>query len=123
MPDTPAQTSITLDFKHDTLRIHKATLDYLGNPGHILLFGNPDKIALFVLRDDGSDCDSIDVAPYMRGKSVELRSSLYMQRWLSWNDALKGDRTYRIYGKKSEIQDVVQFNLAEAVELAKWVPV
>ena len=124
MSDNPAQSSITLDFKRDTIRIHKGTLDALGNPEYVLINTDYDTLALSIIADDGSTRDCIPVEYLLtNSKSAELRRSYVMQRLLWCCDTLQVGKVYRIHGRNSDIPNAIKFNLAEAEELARWVMV
>lgn len=111
--------AILIDLKKPLIRIYKDTLHSIGDPDYILLLVNPIERTLAILPSDSSDpkAHHIFKSPFINKKSFELYSTSLVQNLRNLCSNWESDKAYRIYGETVSNQDVVRFNMAEAISI------
>lgn len=111
--------AISVNLKKPVIRIHKDTLHSIGSPDYVLLLVNPKECTLAVLPSDRSDpkAHHISKKSLTGKKSIELYSTSFVQNLRNLCSGWENDKSYRIYGAAVQNQDIIKFNMAEAVSI------
>ncbi|MEI8390379.1 MAG: hypothetical protein WCG23_10910 [bacterium] len=111
--------AISVNLKRPVIRIHKDTLHSIGNPDYVLLLVNPKEGTLAVLPSDRSDpkAHHISKKSLTNKKSFELYSSSLVKNLRNLCSDWENDKSYRIYGETVQNQDIIRFDMAEAVSI------
>ncbi len=93
---------ITIDFKQNRIRIHRAMLKSLNSPKYIQLLVNPDKkhIAIRGLKVavPGDQSEKIKPQEFMNDSSYELKSKSFLTKLHQFLDSPDPAYTYRLTG-------------------------
>jgi len=113
--------AISVNLKKPLIRIHKDTLHLIGDPDYVLLLVNPIMRTLAVLPSNRSDTKAhhISKGSLSNKKSFEIYSTPLVQSLRNLCENWEDNKAYRIYGEAVPNQDVIQFNMAEAVSINK----
>lgn len=111
--------AISVNLKRPVIRIHKDTLHSIGNPDYVLLLVNPKECTLAVLPSDRSDPKAHHILKksLTNKKSFELYSTSLVKNLRNLCSDWENDKSYRIYGETVHNQDIIRFNMAEAVSI------
>lgn len=111
--------AISVNLKKPLIRIHKDTLYSIGNPEYLLLLVNPNERTLAVLPSDSSDTKAhhISKGSVANKKSFEIYSTPLVKSLRNLCSDWENDKAYRIYGKSIPNQDIIRFNMSEAVSI------
>lgn len=118
MKNRPA---IFIDMKKSRIRIHKCTLELLGNPSYIQLLVNPSAQTIAIKRTTGSDYLSHKI----HDKCCELYSRNFLRALCSASSGWNEQEAYRIYGTLIESCQLIQFSMEDSIRvnnLHKGVP-
>lgn len=109
--------AISINLRKPLIRIHKDTLYSIGNPEYVLLLVNPTEQSLAVLPSDRSDTKAhhISKSSIINKKSFEIHSKSFIKNLQNLCDDLENGKVYRIYGKAIPSEDIIKFNMSEAV--------
>lgn len=94
------QPILSIDLKKNRIRVHKVTLELLGNPEYILLMVNPHSkvIALRCSAPEDYLAHRVDMELLTDGNCYELYSQTFINRLCKVNSDWKRNKCYRIYG-------------------------
>ncbi len=113
--------SILVDMRKKRIRIHKHTLQAIGNPDFVLLIINPEEHTL------GVKCSTLDDKLAHRVRKINMKKKdcyeLYSKTFMTalhrlcpdWND----DDNYRIEGEIVADEDMAVFSMKEFSVLAR----
>ena len=97
------KVNLTVDLKHNLIRLHKSTLHLLGDPPYIQLLINPSsRIVALKASSGNSPGDSVHRVSRKRlhsTRSVEIYSISFTQRLTSVISELKEGHRYRMCGE------------------------
>lgn len=115
-----SRPAIFIDMKKSRIRIHKRTLQMLGNPSYIQLLVNPISQTIAVKRTTGADHLShrIHENEIRHHKCCELYSRNFLKALRSASSALEDKKTYRIYGTLIESCHLVQFSMEDSIPVS-----
>jgi hypothetical protein len=113
----PSELAISIDFKHNRIRIHKATLHAMGSPEYIHFLVNPEQRAFAIARSDKTDLSAhpLHWSRLTGGHSFELHSKSLVKSLLGLCESWQNNRTYRICGKIVPKGGAAVFHVAEAI--------
>ena len=110
---------ISVDLKKNRIRIHKATLHQLGDPGYLLLLVNPVDRSICICHGDADDNRShrVSIKNISSKQSYELysKSFIYALRTVC-PDWVETGR-YRIPGDLIQSRGMAWFSMADAVRV------
>lgn len=113
---TSFQPSLCIDLKKKRIRIHRRTLQLIGNPEYIQLLVNPSDSKIAIRRSGREDylahkvnMDAIDC--------IELYSSILIENLMTVNNGLSWNRSYRLYGNIDALSEMALFSMREPVPL------
>lgn len=106
---------ISFNYKADTVRIYKSTINVLGNPRFIHFLINPERKQLFIQGSNTREHDSLEVP----GSDYRNRYSfvLHGRRCIKKISTMAGwdlDGSYTLTGKYLDGYNMVQFELEAA---------
>lgn len=109
--------SLTLDLMRNRIRIHKATLHYLGDPAYIQFLVNPEELFIAVLGLDkplpGGTANRVKISE--KGKknyqSVEFYSAILLNSLFAVTGPLDYRCNYYLTGEVDQINRVAYFSL------------
>ena len=109
--------ALSIDMKHNLIRIHKVTLNTLGNPDYIQLLVNPDDRSIAITTGISKDklAHHVCYDKIKRGQSFELHSTILLQNLLSISEQCETMKAYRIYGKYVPEHNIIRFPIEECV--------
>ena len=109
--------ALSIDFKHDRIRIHKSTLRAMGRPDYVQLLINPEERMLAVMRADRSDLSAhrLHWPRLASGQCFELHSKPFLKALFGLRGDWQDNRTYRIYGECLPDKGVAIFRVEDAV--------
>ncbi len=109
-----ATVSFSIDMKKDRLRIHRATLNQLGQPKYIQILVNPnDKIVAFRgLEKRSKETHTVNYSFFRSDTSYELYSKNLVATLMSLFPDLEKDCTYRLTGEVHIDKKVAFFPLS-----------
>lgn len=109
---------ISLDYRSNRrIRIHKKTLELLGNPEYIQILVNPVSKTIAVRRSDSNDPLALKVnTKYLKKEYYELNSIELLRALSLVNEGWTGGRTYRIYGTMRDNNRAATFQVEEESE-------
>ena len=111
------QPIISINFKRNLIRIHKATLDLLEQPEYIQLLVNPDDRTIAIMKGISSDvlAHRVYYDRIKKGQSCELYSMNLLQNLMSISSQCETMKAYRIYGNFLPDYEIVKFSIDECV--------
>jgi hypothetical protein len=110
--------AILVDLKKHRIRIHKNTLQAIGNPGYVLLLVNPEDRTLAVLGSDSSDTRAHKITQTsVNRNSIELYSRSLVRNLRVLCDDWQNNQSYRLYGEIIPNEGVAQFHMDKSVLL------
>lgn len=112
-----SRPTIFIDMKKSRIRIHRRTLQMLGNPAYIQLLVNPESRTIAVKCTTGSDHLShrIPEGELLRHKCYELYSRNLLKALCSASSGWTDKETYLIYGTLIESRHLVQFSMEDSI--------
>lgn len=115
------QPMISISLKKPLIRIYKNTLHLIGTPTHVLLLVNPKEKTLVISPSDGSDLKAHYVAKYFakNKKSAELYSTSLVKQLKYLCPNLEEGSAYKFFGKYISREDIVEFNIQDAILITK----
>lgn len=113
---TTLQPSLCIDLKKNRIRIHRRTLQLIGNPEYIQLLVNPVEARLAILRSSQKDhlAHKISVGT---DECIELYSSCLIENLMTVNNGLSPNRCYRLYGNIVGHSNMALFSMRELEEI------
>lgn len=116
-PPSLQKPILSIDLKRNLIRIHKVTLNLLGQPDYIQLLVNPDDRSIAIMKGISSDklAHHVCYDKIKNGKSFELYSTILLQNLLSISNQCETMKAYRIYGNYLADYDIVKFSIDECV--------
>lgn len=116
-PPSSQKPILSIDLKRNLIRIHKVTLNLLGQPDYIQLLVNPDDRSIAIMKGISSDklAHHVCYDKIKNGKSFELYSTILLQNLLSISNQCETMKAYRIYGNYLPDYDIVKFSIDECV--------
>lgn len=111
---------IVIDSKNSRIRIHRNTLNLLGNPEYIQLLVNPERLTLAIAPSQRlKTANTIRWDRITESKSCELYSKILIRQLGSICPNWRKDGKYRLYGDCVSDGLLIQFDmsLAEEVQL------
>ena len=116
MSDNPV---ISLDYRsYRRLRVHKKTLEMLGNPEYIQVLVNPTSKTVAIRVSDRNDPLALRVnTKYLKKDYYELNSIELLRALSLVNEGFNAGRTYRVYGEMSDHNRVAVFKVDDNGEL------
>jgi hypothetical protein len=111
------RSSLLVDLKKYRIKIHKNTLNSIGNPNYVLLLVNPKECTLAILCSNRSDprAHHISWTSLEKRKSFELYSKSLVKNLLDICSNWKDNQSYRLYGEIISKEGVAQFHMDEFV--------
>ncbi|MCD8105001.1 MAG: hypothetical protein LUF35_08385 [Lachnospiraceae bacterium] len=113
---TSFQPSLCIDLKKNRIRIHRRTLQLIGNPEYIQLLVNPSDSKIAIRRSGREDylahkvhMDAVDC--------IELYSSILIENLMTVNNGLSWNRSYRLYGSIDALSEMALFSMREPVPI------
>ena len=116
-PKTGLQPTISIDLVKPRIRIHKSTLQIMGNPEYIYLLINPTErlIALKVAARSDPRAHHLSWSALHHKASFEIYSVSLLETLISCSGWRRQNR-YRICGQLISEHNIVQFRIDEAFE-------
>ncbi len=113
------RSSLLVDLKKYRIRIHKNTLNSIGNPNYVLLMVNPEERTLAILCSNRSDprAHHISGVSLAKRKSFELYSRSLVKNLLDICNNWKDNQSYRLYGQIISKEGVAQFHMDEFIPI------
>ena len=113
MDEMKAEVSLSIDMKKSRLRIHKTTLNQLGNVGYIQLLVNPTDKILAVRGSEARCKDSHSLARVQLNPDncFELYSKMLVAKIMALLPGLDEECTYRIPGEAHPGDNIAFFPL------------
>ena len=110
---------LCLDFKQARIRIHKPTLNLLGNPTRINLLINPVKGIIAIKTASIHDHLSLKVSKKSLATDgcYELHSKVLMEQLIAVYNGWKYNNSYRIYGRFDDKNQLTVFSASDSVLL------
>lgn len=107
------QPILSIDLKKYRIRIHKITLEMLGNPKYVQLLINPQSkiIALRPSSQGEYSAHRVNLELLEDGYCCELYSYSFMHRLCQINSTWKYNQSYRIYGNLAEHNHIACFGM------------
>lgn len=111
------QPVISINFKRNLIRIHKATLNLLGQPEYIQLLVNPDERTIAITKGLCSDklAHRIYYDRIKKGQSCELYSINLLRNLMTISRQCDINESYRIYGNYFPNYEIARFPIDECV--------
>lgn len=108
-----AQPILSIDLKKHRIRIHKITLEMLGNPKYVQLLVNPQSkiIALRPSSQEDYSTHRVNLELLEDGYCCELYSYSFMHRLCQINSTRKPNQSYRIYGQFINHNSIACFSM------------
>lgn len=110
-----------IDLKKNRIRIHRYTLQLLGNPEYIQILVNPEAGEIAVRRTVMQGALSHKVASIHLGsqKSYELYSKKLLRELSSISYSWREDQSYQLYGTLVSSHQLVRFPFRDAIPAGK----
>lgn len=104
---------LSLDLKHNLIRIHKVTLSLLGDPDYIQILVNPDNQSIVIMKGNSKDhlAHHICYNKIKSGQSFELYSTVLLQNLKTISTHCEPNHAYRIYGTYISKHSIAQFSM------------
>lgn len=114
---TLPQPILSLDLKHNLIRVHKITLTILGNPEYIQLLVNPDDKSIVIMESISTDhlAHHVSYEKLKSGQSFELYSTILLENLKSISSQCNQKKMYRIYGKFHPNYKIVRFSINDVI--------
>lgn len=111
--------TIFIDMKKNRIRIHRRTLQMLGNPGYIQLLVNPDAKTIAVKCTTKLDhlAHRIPENDLLHNKCCELYSRNFLKALRTTSCKWTDKKTYLIYGTLIESCHLVQFSMEDSISV------
>lgn len=111
--------TIFIDMKKNRIRIHRRTLQMLGNPGYIQLLVNPNAKTIAVKRTTNLDhlAHRIPEDDLLHNKCCELYSRNFLKALRTTSSIWADKKTYLIYGTLIESCHLVQFSMEDSISI------
>lgn len=111
------QPIISISFKNNLIRIHKITLDLLGQPDYIQLLVNPDDRTIAIMKGVCSDklAHRVHYERIKKGQSFELYSLHLLRSLMSISRQCEFMKAYRIYGIFLPDYKIAKFHIDKCV--------
>ena len=108
---------LSIDMKRNLIRIHKATLNALGQPEYIQLLVNPDNRSIAIRKGISTDtlAHRVHYDRIKKGQSFELYSTILLQNIMSISRQCETMKAYRIYGNYLPDYEIVKFSIDECI--------
>lgn len=106
------KTLMSLDLKKKRIRLHKQTLQLLGNPEYIHFMVNPTKRLIAVVPCTESVQDAVKIH-YGIGIDCELYSAALVRKLAELNCSMGSQNTYRLSGEASETDKIAIFDITD----------
>lgn len=105
--------SIAVDLKKYRIRIHKSTLDLIGNPNYIQLLVSPSQMTVAVqgIGDKTPAAHRVGLSRLRTANSFELYSTLLITKLRTMAPDLSEGYCYRLVGKAYPEQQLALFSL------------
>lgn len=114
LQEKTSQATIVIDLKYHRIRIHRSTLQLLGNPDYIQLLVNPDSHVIALLPSNQQDYLAHKI--YRKKLSDKQCFELYSKPLVETITRLcyqwQSDCSYRMDGQKISSQNIILFSLA-----------
>lgn len=107
---------LCIDLKKNRIRIHRCTLQMIGNPEYIQLLINPEEKKIAVKRSTRNDRPSYRMH-INSPECCELYSTYFMEKLMSVGTHLETNQSYRLYGKISAKDGIAFFSLNESIPI------
>lgn len=111
------KAAVCIDFKKNRIRIFKDTLHVMEDPAFIQLLINPRK-GIFCIRRSISDeefSQRIKWEKLSKADCIEIYSRSLMNELLTLKETWRENRSYRIFGTFNPGEELVWFDLDDAV--------
>lgn len=106
--------SIRIDLRRYRIIITKKAHRLMGEPKYILLLVNPDERTLAIIHSDETERRAHHIRKSKCGE-IELNSKGLLKTMLSLSDNWQDNYSYKIYGTVSEGDNIMKFNIDDAV--------
>ena len=108
---------LSIDLKRNLIRIHKVTLDALGQPEYIQLLVNPSDKSIAIMKGIRSDklAHHVSYERIKKGQSFELHSTVLLNELKSISNQCETMKAYRIYGSYIPTHEIVRFAIDDCV--------
>ena len=109
------QPILSIDLKKNRIRVHKVTLELLGNPEYILLMVNPHSQVIAVQSSNPKDylAHRVNMEVFADGNCYELYSQKLVNRLCKVNSDWKRNMCYRIYGHLEQHNNIACFRMQD----------
>ncbi len=109
--------TLSIDLKRNLIRIHKATLNILGQPEYIQLLVNPDDRSIAIMKGFSSDklAHHVKYDRIKKGQSCELYSTVLLNNLRIISNQFEQSKAYRIYGNYHPEYEIVKFSIDECI--------
>ena len=103
---------LVVDFKYNVLRIHRSTLDALGNPDYFEILVSPKKgrIAIRAQKTRTPTAQKVSLQSLTLQRSIQLYSTVLTRELLSINPAWENEQIYRMEGALVDSEKLVIFD-------------
>lgn len=114
-----SRPTIFIDMKKSRIRIHRSTLQMLGNPTYIQLLVNPEARTIAVKRTSAYDHLShrISEDEFLHNKCCELYSRNFLKALRSTSSNWTDTETCLIYGTLVESCHLIQFSIEDSISI------
>jgi len=114
MDATTIKGSIRIDLCKYRITITKKTHKLMGEPEYILLLVNPEDRTLAIAHSDANERRAHRIRESKCGE-FELNSKVLLKTLLGLSDNWKDNHSYKVCGEVSEGENIIKFNIDDAV--------
>ena len=103
---------LVVDFKYNIIRIHRSTLDALGNPRYIEILVSPRqaKIAIRAQEKQTITSQKVNLESLLLQRSIQLYSTDLVRELLEINPSWEDEQIYRMEGVLIDSENIVMFD-------------
>ena len=112
--DGTIKGSIRIDLRKYRITLTRKTHLLIGEPDYILLLVNPEERTLVIAHSDAKERRAHGIKKSKCGE-IELNSKTLLKTLFRLSGNWKDDRSYKICGEVSEGENMIKFNIDDAV--------
>ena len=103
---------LVVDFNYNIIRIHRSTLDALGNPEYVEILVSPKHAKIGIRAHDKQTITSqkVNSESLLHQRSIQLYSTDLARELLEINPKWENDQIYRMEGVLIDSENMVLFN-------------
>lgn len=115
------ENSLTIDVKHNRMRLLKSAVQVLGEPRKVQLWVNPyqKEIMIRSANDDTPGGQTLSVHPAKPNDYYEIYSLSFVQRLQRLFPAMQDCCSYRVHGKPVSKENGIVFSMSTLEKIGK----